>query len=1261
MDPFFDSAATRFPAAGLFLSVAAVLGLLWAMQVLLKRRAKWPMVAGGMVGLGFWLLTAIGLLLEGQTGAGLLLTCLILILFFAAAVTFLINDRVWLSAMAFAVLGFGALLVPGEAPAFGVAGACAAVVIVLVGVVLLSGYWWPPAGYIVASLMLVALGGATALATSAGASLWWQNIGNVRAAEPGWLVLLLLIPLTVWWSFRSLAGLGPVRRWVALGLRCSLLLLLCLALAEVYLLRASDTLTVLFLWDQSLSIPEEFDPRDTKEPKTDLVKERHLKFINDAVALRGSKHLRDSAGLIVFGRYPRLELPPSSVPRFGLRKITSAVDETYTDISAALKLALACFPEGTGKRIVLLSDGNENLGKAEGQARIAKQNGVEIDTVLVSSSARNQNEILVERIEAPAVTEADTRMPIRIVIRSYNPNTVVGRMSLTKTSLQMTVDAKDPTGQLKVAYRPFPVEDKLVRVRLGLNAFYLQQPGLQEGESYTYEAKFVPLGVEKAPVDLDNPDLAKLDRQAVKLDRPENNYASTSVLARGEKRVLLIEPAPGDHALLLKTLRNSKSSLKVGAITPAQLPQDPEKLNFFLSGFDCVILANTPRDSFTPEQDAALRTAVHEQGSGLIMIGGRTSFGGGGWQNTEVEKALPVTCDLKSLKVEGRSGLVLIMHASEIAEGNAWQKKIAKLAIEKLSPIDMMGMLYFDGDHKWHIPFQTVGEGKKKMLALVDTMAPGDMPDAEPSLKKAHDALTDPRHNLGTKHIIFISDGDHWSPPLALLNKIRLAKITVATVCITSHGQGEYKNMSRVARATGGREYPQPDAAGNYKALNPQQLPQIYIKETRLISQSFIYDKTFNPDLLLRSGPTEGLPDKLPPLHGFVRATPRSGPLVQLPIMSPKLGDNPWPILAHWQYGLGKGVAFTTDALTTTDNTSWDRDWANSEIYSQFWDQLVDWSLRELDKSKNLQMTTEWRDGKVVIVVNAHDDNRKPISDLDVVVRVSSPTGKADDAARPDIKLEQKNAGRYEAEIRAEEVGSYLLSALASRSKRAIGADGKMQTLRQPFGLVRAAVTVPYSPEFSEMESNPALLQRLSDITGGKFFEDEAGVLAQLASDGEIFRPSPVRTKGLHAIWYWLLVLTGLGLFFDVAVRRIAIDPAAVALVVHNRWQRLRGLQTAPAQTPQFLDRLKLRKVQVDESLEKEKAVRRFESEGAPLHAPPMAETGLSSESAPPSPRAAPPPPVGPEDEGAAADYASRLLRAKRKAMEDRDKDKPTQ
>jgi len=375
-----------------------------------------------------------------------------------------------------------------------------------------------------------------------------------------------------------------------------------------------------------------------------------------------------------------------------------------------------------------------------------------------------------------------------------------------------------------------------------------------------------------------------------------------------------------------------------------------------------------------------------------------------------------------------------------------------------------------------------------------------------------------------------------------------------------------------------------------------------------------------------------------------------------LPIMSPKVGDDKWPILAHWQYGLGKGVAFTSDAQTAPGNPTWDRDWANSEMYAKFWDQLVAWSLRELDKGKGLTLSTELRAGKVKLVVEARDDDFKPRADLDVIVRVTSPNPKAGDSSRPDIKLEQKNVGVYEAEVPAEDVGSYFLTALAYKTKRVKGPDGQMRIEREPAGIMRSAVTIPYSPEFAEMESNPSLLQRISTAAGGKMYTDDPDELAKLASSGDLYRMPPVQSKSLQNVWYWLLLLTGVGLFFDVAVRRIAVDPAEAAALVTTKWELLRGMR---AEEPKvvMLDRLKSRKEQVAESLEKGKAARRFEGGDAPVQAPPSAAEAPAPGTRPP-PRPPSAPKVAPDAEGQAADYASRLLRAKRRAMQERDKDK---
>jgi uncharacterized membrane protein len=1129
--------------------------------------------------------------------------------------------------LAAGALGAGLLTPPPQEWAAWIAAGAAACLFAMLAIVVLTGRWSAKLACGLSGLLLLGLGAMAAEPGSRALNAAVKLLASLRPTQPWWLLILLVIPIIIWLSFRSLASLGPVRRWVAVGLRCLLIALLALALAETEARRTNDSLTVLFLWDRSLSMPQELEgSRDHRE-------ERIKSFINTSVAERGPGHEHDLAGLIVFGRWPRLELPPSDAPQFRLRKVASTVDDTHTDISAALKLALASFPEGTGKRIVLISDGNENLGKAEEQARIAKQNGVQIDVVPVSAGRRSDNEVLVERVEAPSLTEKDARLPIRIVIRSHNPNVVVGMLKLVKISPGLKADMQP--GDEKPLFDAQPVMETVVKLRKGLNAFFYTQPGLKQDESYTFEAKFVPLRVEDAS--------GKMLQHGLPGDRVENNTASTNVMARGQKTVLLVEPNVGDHKLLADRLRKAKSSLKVVAVTPGQLPQDPAQLALILSRFDSVILANLPAETLTEEQQKVIRSNTYDQGSGLIMVGGPQSFGAGGWQDTEVEKALPVTADLKSMKIDAKSGLVLIMHASEMAEGNMWQKKIAKIAIEKLSSYDMVGMLYFDwsgqggGRHTWHIPFQQIRDRRGAILRLVDSMQPGDMPDAEPALKMAHDALTDSRYGLGTKHIIFISDGDHWEPPRALLQRIRNRKITCTTVCITTHGAAEVAKMKSVADATRGR---------SYHVTDPKQLPAIYIKESRLVSQSFVYEKPFQPVLTQRGGPTEGLPAGLEPLHGFVRTQRRPGPLVEVPIVTPKLGDLSFPILAYWHYGLGKGVAFTSDARSLPGGPQfWDRDWASSNTYGKFWEQVVEWSLRPVETGKHLSMTTELRDGKVHVIVDARDDNKNALTDVEFRARLSSPALKESDGHK-ELRFEQKNVGVYEAEFKAEDVGSYFLNVQARWKDK-----GKEQVDN-----IRGGVTIPYSPEFAEMESNTALLQRLRDLTGGTTIPDNDEALARAARSGEVFRPLEAGNLSMLPLWPWLALLAGVCLFFDVAVRRIAVDPTEVSEKLRAGWARLRGRGAAAAAMPQFLDRLKTRKVQVGEAIDKGRATRRFEADALPSggRQPPEVASAQAPQARPPAPT-----PVRPEPERQAQpeDYASRLMRAKKRAMEEREKE----
>ncbi|HTU22655.1 MAG TPA: VWA domain-containing protein [Gemmataceae bacterium] len=1094
-----------------------------------------------------------------------------------------------------------------------------------------SGAWWRWPAYVLAILALFGAGGLWLNAIGAGILEIAHDLRGLTFLHPWWLLLLLLVPLFFVLSAPRLNRSEP-RPWIAVCLRSAGVICLSLALAEPQLRQPNDHVTVLFVVDRSKSIPEELVD-DASGKKVDQRERRIRQFLNHAVEKRGAGHERDRAGLIIFGRKPRLELPPSDAPRFNLTgELPAPVDGDHTGIAAALKLALASFADDTGKRIVLISDGNENLGNAEEQARLAKTLGVEIDVLPLAAGQTNEDEVLVERVEAPPIIEQGARVPIRVLIRSHNPNRVIGRVILR----QIIEGQKVPAMQTKV-----------VALRRGLNVVTFTRKLTDEQRSYSYEAEFLPERVED--------DKGEVVKRELPGDRVQNNRAATHVIARGQRRILILEGKAGEHRFLVEKLGEAgRVKFKIVAEPIALLDQykDRDKLAVFLSNFDCVVLANVAADQVSEEQQEVIRSNTHDQGCGLVMIGGPDSYGAGGWQNTPVEKALPVDSEIKSLQVLGKGGLVLIMHASEMADGNMWQKKIAKLAVERLGPGDEVGVIYYDFIHKWHIKLQPIGGNKASILAQIDKMTPGDMPDFDPALQMAHQALIDPKKGLATKHVIVISDGDpQYTQPI--LKAMKRDKVTVTTVGVACHGANEDQKMAVIAKATGGR---------SYSVKDPRQLPAIYIKESRLVSQSFIHEKPFTPIVRFRSGPTDGLPQQVPDLRGFVRTTPKGSPLVEIAMQTPRFADQEFPLLAYWHYGLGKVVAFTSDA---GDPKFWSRAWTQAgggqaAMYAKFWEQIIDWSLRPTE-SRRLNMITEYRDGKIRILVDARTDDGRPDIHLKLRGGITPPRGKGGEPGRErELRFVQTNSGQYEAEVKAEEAGSYFLNAQAVRMKKVKGRDGKEHEIEEGVDSVRAGVTLPYSPEFAELSSNTPLLERLRELTGGQRYEEDDILLDETAKAGAVFRPAPERVKSLLPLWYWLVFLSAVLLLSDVAVRRLAIDPERIAERGRYVWARLRGLPV-PEPRQEIAERLRMRRTPGGMGPAQARAVQRFESETTPTSGLP---SGADATVAPPPPSPPGVTPAAPSlgaapPEPEAGDYASRLLKAKKKALEERKKDEP--
>ena len=350
------------------------------------------------------------------------------------------------------------------------------------------------------------------------------------------------------------------------------------------------------------------------------------------------------------------------------------------------------------------------------------------------------------------------------------------------------------------------------------------------------------------------------------------------------------------------------------------------------------------------------------------------------------------------------------MHACEMADGNVWQKKIAKLAIERLGPgrrgrRDRLRLQAASGTS----PSRRSATTATSCWRQVDKLMPGDMPDFDPPCRWPTTALTRPQATkLATKHVIIISDGDpHAARPAP-------AGADEAATRSPSR-RSAWRRTARRRRPEDGAASPRPPAAGAYNGQRTPTSCRPSTSRSRGWSASRSSTRSSSSRIVeFRSGPTERLPEPLPPLDGFVRTTPKPSPLVEMPILTPKFADQEFPLLAYWHYGLGKAVAFTSDAGEPARSLAGEATGRQGGIYAKFWEQVVDWSLRPTESGR-LQMTTEYRDGKIHVIVEARDGGRQAGHDAARCAAASTPPrrrrGRAA-AARLAVRAEEQRPVR---------------------------------------------------------------------------------------------------------------------------------------------------------------------------------------------------------------------------------------------------------
>lgn len=992
--------------------------------------------------------------------------------------------------------------------------------------------------------------------------------------HPESLWLLALLPPLWWIAARRFASLGRWRATLATLARTCVMVAVIAAIAGAQWVWVNDAVTVVYVLDESDSVAGA-----VREPMLDYASENSRRHRN---RLR-----EDRAGMVTFGREARIQAPPwdDDLPRLPPRERTPVASDA-TDLDAALELAHSAMPADTRRRIVLVTDGNQTRGDAFSAVRRLTEAGIGLDVIPVP--VESGPDVLVEKIDLPGEIRLGQPFDARVVITAFGDAEAPGRDD--------AATAEPIRGRLSVTRTSGGVEELLldspVELPPGKSVIPLRHT-IERPLPYMFEATFTP------------------DRLADDA-RPQNNRVSAFANVRGKSRVLLIVPhdRPQPWGWLADQLRDEKIEVVVQASdrTFGSLAE--------LQAFDSVILANIPRisgggdDAIVTISDAQIEMLVRntqQLGAGLLMIGGPDAFGAGGWSGTALEKAMPVDFEIKNTLVAAVGALMLVMDISGSMSGEKLEmcKAAVKEAVKMLRPSDMVGLLTFDTEVQEVIPIQPVGGGTH-LLPRISRIGVGGGTDLFPAMRRGFADLAGV--DAAVKHMIVLTDG--MTPDndfRGLTGRMREAGITVTSVAI---GDDADVNLMRTIATLGGGKL--------YHVLSPRAVPQILMRESRRVARPLIFEdeRGLEPQVTLPHPVLQGL-GAPPPIFGYVMTTPKDNPLVQTLLTAPLPRSGDYPILAGWQYGLGR-----TAVLTTDGGQRWATPWRDWPGGGKLYVQLSQWLLRAAGKSGSFSVATSADQGEVQVVVNALDDEFDYRNLLEMTATVLDPE------LRPvELEIRQTAPGRYAGSFPVDRSGNYFV-----------------QIIPEPGAApLTAGVSVPFSEEYRAREINLPLLRRLHREAEAR--NSDARLLPMLASgqDEELLASDPFR-EGLEVgrtvqdAWPWFL-LAGCCLFFgDVMVRRIDFGVERLAAW---RKRRRRGAEAPPP--TERLDRLARAKSQAAES------VRRYH----PTPTPPGATPPVSADAtvaALDSP--APTPGSAGENAGqpAAASYTERLLEAKRRA-----------
>jgi Mg-chelatase subunit ChlD len=515
--------------------------------------------------------------------------------------------------------------------------------------------------------------------------------------EYGWVLLFLILPCAwaAWEWNRSARRLG-------LLLKAGAFAAIVIALAEPRLTVYQSKVAVAVLVDTSASVSLD-DLRTESGWATAIERARG----------------RNMVRVLPFARNTRNPAADEHSKTGWQMRHTAGAPGHGTNLESAIRDAAASLPSGMTPRIVLASDGNENLGSVARAIWQAQQLGIPIYTYPLVG--RPKPGLLLDSVSVPAQVFSGERFPVEITVEA--PRSASATVELTAEGKSLGAN---------------PVE-------LGAGTNHLRlHASVNSTGAVDLAGKVSAAGLGEAHFE-----------QAVTLRQP---------------RVLLVSSDPATSEVhLRRALEANAFEIDQSAGVPARL-----------EGYQLVIINNWDMQAIPDARKAALESFV-KGGGGLVWIAGeRNVYVDKKGQEDALDRTLPAK--LAPPRTQDGIAVVLIIDKSSSMEGRKIElaRSAASGVVENLRPIDSVGVLMFDNTYEWAVPIRKASD-RAAIKRLIAGIQPEGGTQIAPAVREAYLRILP--EDAVYKHIVLLTDGiSEEGDSMTTAAEAKRNRITISTV-----------------------------------------------------------------------------------------------------------------------------------------------------------------------------------------------------------------------------------------------------------------------------------------------------------------------------------------------------------------------------------------------------------------------------------------------------------------------------------------------